>query len=134
MCWNRGPVCEYALESVTLLIGRNFPSCGSSSLFHRARTVQVAVQELQNSRGCLAYRQRALRLVKRVAKLVDSQAELPTKEQIIEFCTQCTTKPCKLRAEFRGGFLWQYWLVILGPKWAVDIISERLQVASLTTN
>ena len=81
---------------VSLFISLPFPCLASSSLFHRARIVQVAMQDLVNARGSVANRERALRLVNRVAKLIDTLPRLPSNQEIIQFCTQSTTRECKL--------------------------------------
>ena len=93
------------------------------------------MQDLQNARGSLASRERALRLVMRVAKDIDKRAELPSNKELVALCTQHTTQECNhslvfylCLVSFTGGFLWQHWLTIAGPKWAVKIIRERLKV------
>src|SRR5690349_13157131 len=85
---------EYGLLAVSLFT-RRFPSYPSSSLFHRARTVQVGMQDLLNFQGSMANRGRALRLAHRVAKLIDTLDRLPSQKEVIDYCTQCTTGGCK---------------------------------------
>src|SRR6185437_388149 len=103
----------------------SFPCLASSSFFHRARTVQVAMQDLVNARGSLATRERALRLVARVAKLVDTLSHLPSNQEIIDFCTECTTRQCKggrLINHHRSSVSWWISLPTLADdrsKWAV---------------
>ena len=94
-------------------------------------------QDLEITEGCVKSRQRALRLIKRVARAL-AALQTPTNDEIIALCTENTTQNCKpfscLKSRsdaFTGGFLFQHWLTFAGPKWALTIISERQSVQFL---
>lgn len=53
------------------------------------------MQDVKNAQGTVANRERALRLVTRVAKDIDKLDRLPSDQEIIELCTQHTTRECK---------------------------------------
>ena len=91
-------------------------------------------QDLAITEGSVKSRQRALRLIKHVARAL-AYLETPTIDEIIALCTENTTQNCisfcssKIPSDtFTGGFLWQHWLTFAGPKWVLTIISERQSV------
>ena len=94
-------------------------------------------QDLAITAGSVKSRQRALRMIKHVARAI-ADLETPTNDEIIALCTENTTRNCKslgsskfLSDTLTGGFLLQHWLTFAGPKWALTIISERQEVRFL---
>ena len=75
-------------------------SFGSSvvplSLFHSSRTEQVMQSNVAIASGAIKSRERALRLVRRVAAAIDRSDELPTEEEIIQLCSTYTNRQCIL--------------------------------------
>ena len=92
-------------------------------------------KDLAITDGSVKSRQRALRLIRRAAKAV-AELKTPTNDEIIALCTENNTENCNslflldFVRYFQGGFLFQHWLTIAGPKWALTIISERQSVKS----
>ena len=87
-------------------------------------------QDLAITEGSVKSRQRALRLVKRVARAL-ADLQTPTNDEIIALCTENCKSFCSskiLSDPFTGGFLWQHLLTFAGPKWVLTIISERQSV------
>ena len=62
------------------------------------------MQGLQNARGSIANRERALRLVMRVAKDIDKLAGLPSNQELVALCTQHTTQQCNHSMVFYLSF------------------------------
>src|SRR5690349_13320966 len=68
-------------------------------------------KEQEMTDGCIKSRQRALRLINRVAKAIDDR-EAKTNEEIVALCTEFTTANCNfstpsnllLLGDFKGGF------------------------------
>src|SRR6185437_10412812 len=81
-------------------------------------------------------RQRAHRLIKRIAKALDQKTtatissdevldvalSIPL-EIVLSFVIELTPI-----VQFTGGYVWQYWLSTGGPRWAMKIISDRQKV------
>ena len=93
-------------------------------------------KELESTEGCIKSRQRALHLIKRVAKKLDTQST-PTNEEIIGFCTEITLRNCIFSNSprpssrcFQRRVSLQHWLTIAGPKEALTIIIERHSIKS----
>src|SRR5215470_2113327 len=92
--------------------------------------------DLEFSNAMLKGRKRALRLIARVARSIDDAPLPPSHDEIIDMCTRNTTSNCTtvpsyhacFPVAFSGEFLWQYWLTIAGPKWALQIIEDRQEV------
>jgi len=92
-----------------------------------AAEVTLAIAGIQS-------RKRAHRLIKRVAKDIDRNLVDMSTDEIVDLCTQHTISNCILFQyltfpdQIPGGYLWQYWLTIAGPRWVMKMIEERLQV------
>ena len=94
--------------------------------------------ELKLGTALVTGRTKALRLVKRVAKAIDATPADLSLAEIIVLCTQHTHARCTLPGymtisldQFTGGYLWQFWLTIAGPRWSFEIIRDRHQVRFL---
>src|SRR5690348_9495604 len=57
-------------------------------------TVQVMQRNLTITNGCILARERALRLVKRVAQAIDDMKTVPTNEDVIQLCSENTLQDC----------------------------------------
>ena len=107
-----------------------------SSSLSQSSCLDSTMQDLKLFSHVVAARERCLRLINRVARDIENFPAFPTHSDIIALCTQHTTANCTSRiahrvsllVTFTGGYLFQYWLAIAGPKWALRIISERLEV------
>ena len=54
--------------------------------------------ETQISQSIIKGRERADRLLRRVALKIEGHADVPSTEVIIQYCTAHSTKPCKLES------------------------------------
>src|SRR6185437_1752038 len=68
--------------------------CSLNSFFHSPRTAQVMQRNLIITSGCILARERALRLVKRVAQAIDDMKTFPTNEEVLQLCSEDTLQDC----------------------------------------
>src|SRR6185437_10944230 len=89
--------------------------CSRNSFSHSPGTAQVMQRNLIITNGCILARERALRLVKRVAQAIDDKETFPTSEVI------------DVASFFSWWLPWQHWLMFAGPIWVLKVIKERQQ-------
>src|SRR6185437_9660579 len=68
--------------------------CSLNSFSHSPGTVQVMQRNLIITNSCILARERALRLVKRVAQAIDDMETFPTNEEVIQLCSENTLQDC----------------------------------------
>jgi len=84
----------------------------------------------------LLQKERAVRLLKRVAREVEDDETRPKKAKIIDLCTRHSMKHCKcsrvvshLVDDWSGGYIFLYWIIVAGPKWLRRIAKQELEVS-----
>jgi hypothetical protein len=84
----------------------------------------------------LLQKERAVRLLKRVAREVEDEETRPKRAKIIELCTQHTLRDCTCSHDmslgvddWSGGYIFLYWIIVAGPKWLRRITKEELEVS-----
>ena len=80
-------------------------------------------------------RERADRLLKRVAKICRNSEDEDLSVVALNACTECTLMNCNFdllphccSVRFPGGYLFYYWLLLGGPKWVFVMLKERFEV------
>src|SRR6185437_1974586 len=86
-----------------------------ASFSHSPGTVEVMQRNLTITNGCILARERALRLVKRVAKAIDDMKTFPTNEEVIQLCSENTLQDCKhdILIDVASFFSWWFPLAAL---------------------
>src|SRR6185437_86514 len=83
--------------------------CSRDSFSHSPETVQVMQRNLTITNSCILARERALRLVKRVAQAIDDMETFPTNEEVIQLCSENALQDCiHILSDVASFFSW--WL------------------------
>ena len=95
------------------------------------------MQQVVDTKALLLQKERAVRLLKRVAREVEDEETRPKKAKIIELCTRHTMNHCKCSHvvhtpyhadDWSGGYIFLYWIIVAGPKWLRRIAKQELEV------
>src|SRR5690348_9034205 len=84
--------------------------CSLNSFFHSSGTAQAMQRNLTITNGCILARERALRLVKRVARAIDDKETFPTNEEVIQLCSEHTLQDCKHDILITISSFFSWWL------------------------
>ena len=76
----------------------------------------------------LQAKERLQRLIKRIAKAIESEDGQPTPSRVIDLCSENSLTDYN----WRGGYVFLYWAINEGPKWFRSLIKE--EVKALPTN
>ena len=83
------------------------------------------------TKALLLQKERAVRLLKRVAQEIEDEETRPNKARIIELCTRHSLKDCKRYLntspdvdDWSGGYIFLYWIIVAGPKWLRRVVKR----------